>query len=75
MKNSWSTIATNDQYIKAKPKLMHGFVRARPKALRLFKQNREVAMDTLFKFSELDKELAASGTERSGGRNGTGPRC
>ena len=63
MKNSWSTIATNDQFIKAKPKLMHRFVRARLKALRLVKQNREVAMDTLLKFSELDRPLAARGTE------------
>ena len=60
MKNSWGAIATNDQFIKAKPKLMHGFVRARLKALRLVKQNREVAMDTLLKFSELDRELAAA---------------
>jgi ABC-type nitrate/sulfonate/bicarbonate transport system substrate-binding protein len=28
VKNSWGTIATNDQFIKAKPKLMHGFMRA-----------------------------------------------
>jgi hypothetical protein len=41
------------------------------KALRLVKQNREVAMDTMMKFSELDRELAAHGTERSGGTTGT----
>jgi hypothetical protein len=28
VKNSWGTVATNDQFIKAKPKLMHGFMRA-----------------------------------------------
>jgi ABC-type nitrate/sulfonate/bicarbonate transport system substrate-binding protein len=59
VKNSWGTIATNDQFIKTKPKLMHGFMRALLKALRLVKQNREVAMNALMKFSELDKDLAA----------------
>ncbi|MGH7847235.1 MAG: hypothetical protein ACREQW_18975 [Candidatus Binatia bacterium] len=28
VKNSWDTVATNDPFIKAKPKLMHGFMRA-----------------------------------------------
>jgi ABC-type nitrate/sulfonate/bicarbonate transport system substrate-binding protein len=32
VKNSWGTVATNDQFIKAKPKLMHGFMRALLKA-------------------------------------------
>jgi ABC-type nitrate/sulfonate/bicarbonate transport system substrate-binding protein len=59
VKNSWGTVATNDQFIKTKPKLMHGFMRALLKALRLVKQNREVAMDTMMKFSELDRNLAA----------------
>jgi ABC-type nitrate/sulfonate/bicarbonate transport system substrate-binding protein len=59
VKNSWGTVATNDPFIKAKPKLMHGFMRALLKALRLVKQNREVAMDAMMKFSELDRELAA----------------
>jgi ABC-type nitrate/sulfonate/bicarbonate transport system substrate-binding protein len=59
VKNSWGTVATNDQFIKTKPKLMHGFMRALLKALRLVKQNREVAMNALMKFSELDKDLAA----------------
>ena len=58
VKNSWGTVATNDQFIKEKPKLMHGFMRALLKALRLVKQNREVAIDTMVKFSELNKELA-----------------
>ena len=52
-------MATNDQFIKAKTKLMHGFMRALLKALRLVKQNREVTMDTMMKFSVLNKELAA----------------
>ena len=56
VKNSWGTIATNDQFIKTKPKLMQGFTRALLKALRLVKQNREVAMDAMMKFSELDRE-------------------
>jgi NitT/TauT family transport system substrate-binding protein len=51
VKNSWGTVATNDQFIKDKPKLMHGFMRALLKALRLVKQNREVAMDAMMKFS------------------------
>ena len=59
LKNSWGTVATNDQFIKEKPKLMHGFMRALLKALRLVKQNREVAIDAMIKFSELNRELAA----------------
>ena len=59
VKNSWGTIATNDQFIKTKPKVMQGFMRALIKALRLVKQNREVAMDVTIKFSELDRQLAA----------------
>lgn len=59
VKNSWGTVATNDQFIKEKPKVMHGFMRALLKALRLVKQNREVAMDTMMKFSELNRDLAA----------------
>jgi ABC-type nitrate/sulfonate/bicarbonate transport system substrate-binding protein len=59
VKNSWGTVATNDQFIKQKPKLMHGFMRAVLKALRLIKHNREVAIDTMIKFSELNRELAA----------------
>jgi NitT/TauT family transport system substrate-binding protein len=58
VKNSWGTIATNDQFIKEKPKLMQGFIRAALKALRLVKQNREVAINAMMKFSELDRELA-----------------
>jgi NitT/TauT family transport system substrate-binding protein len=59
VKNSWGTVATNDQFIKEKPKVMHGFMRALLKALRLVKQNREVAMDAMMKFSELNRDLAA----------------
>jgi ABC-type nitrate/sulfonate/bicarbonate transport system substrate-binding protein len=59
VKNSWGTVATNDQFIKEKPKLMHGFMRALLKALRLVKQSREIAMDSMMKFSELDRQLAA----------------
>ena len=59
VKNSWGTVATNDQFLKTKPKLMHGFMRALLKALRLVKQNREVAMDVMMKFSELNRDLAA----------------
>jgi NitT/TauT family transport system substrate-binding protein len=59
VKNSWGTVATNDQFIKEKPKVMHGFMRALLKALRLVKQNREVAIDAMVKFSELNRELAS----------------
>ena len=59
VKNSWGTVATNDQFIRDKPKLMYGFTRALLKALRLVKQNREVAIDAMVKFSELNRELAA----------------
>ena len=59
MKNSWGTVPTKDQFFKATPQLMHGFMRALLKALRLVKQNREVAMDAMMKFSELDGKSAA----------------
>ncbi|HWO42167.1 MAG TPA: ABC transporter substrate-binding protein [Candidatus Eisenbacteria bacterium] len=58
VKNSWGTVATSEQFIKAKPKLMHGFMRASLKALRLVKQNREVAIDAMMKFSELNRSSA-----------------
>ncbi len=38
---------------------MRGFMRALLKALRLVKQNREMAMDTILKCFELDRQLAA----------------
>ena len=59
VKNSWGTVATNDRFIKEKPKQMHGFMRALLKALRLVRSNREAAIDTMIKFSELNRELAA----------------
>ena len=59
VKNSWGTVATNDQFLKTKPKLMHGFMRALLKALRLVKQNREAALDAMMRFAELDRQLAA----------------
>ncbi|MGB7950420.1 MAG: ABC transporter substrate-binding protein [Candidatus Binatia bacterium] len=58
VKNSWGTVATSDRFIKDKPKVMAGFMRATLKALRLVKQNREVAVDAIVKFSELKRELA-----------------
>lgn len=58
VKNSWGTVATSDRFIKEKPKLMAGFMRATLKALRLVKQNREAAVDAIVKFSELRRELA-----------------
>ena len=38
---------------------MHGFMRALLKSLRLVRQNREIAMDAMMKFSELNRQLAA----------------
>ena len=58
VKNSWGTVATTERFIKEQPKLMAGFMRATLKALRLVKQNREVAVDAIVKFSELKRELA-----------------
>jgi NitT/TauT family transport system substrate-binding protein len=58
VKNSWGTVATTDRFIKEQPKLMAGFMRAALKSLRLVKQNREVAVDAIVKFSELKRELA-----------------
>ncbi len=59
VKNSWGTIATNDQFIQEKPKVMHGFMRALLKALRLVRQNRTAAINSMMKFSELDRDLAS----------------
>jgi NitT/TauT family transport system substrate-binding protein len=59
VKNSWGTIATTDKFIKEQPKLMAGFMRATLKALRLVRQNREVAIDAIAKFSDVKRELAA----------------
>ncbi|MGH7930131.1 MAG: ABC transporter substrate-binding protein [Candidatus Binatia bacterium] len=58
VKNSWGTVATSDQFIKEKPKLMHGVMRALLKAMRLVKQDREVAVNAIAKFSELNRDLA-----------------
>lgn len=58
VKNSWGTIATNDTFIQTKPKLMLGSMRALLKALRLIRQNREVAVGSIMKFCELDRSLA-----------------
>jgi ABC-type nitrate/sulfonate/bicarbonate transport system substrate-binding protein len=58
VKNSWGTVATTEQFIKEQPKLMAGFMRATLKALRLVKQNREVAVDAIVKFSQLKRPLA-----------------
>ena len=59
VKNSWGTLATSDQFIKEKPKLMHGFMRALLKSLRLVGQDREIAIDAMMKFSEVNRQLAA----------------
>lgn len=58
VKNSWGTVAVNEQFIKDKPKLMHGFMRALLKSLRLVKANREAALEAMMKFSGLNRDLA-----------------
>ncbi len=58
VKNSWGTIATNDNFLKNKPKLMLGSMRALLKALRLIRSNREAAIGSIVKFCELDRALA-----------------
>jgi ABC-type nitrate/sulfonate/bicarbonate transport system substrate-binding protein len=51
-------VATTEQFIKEQPKLMAGFMRATLKALRLVRQNHEVAVDAIVKFSQLKRPLA-----------------
>ena len=58
VKNSWGTIATTDQFVKDKPKVMAGFMRALVKALRVVHSDRKTAIATVVKFSGLKEELA-----------------
>jgi ABC-type nitrate/sulfonate/bicarbonate transport system substrate-binding protein len=58
VKNSWGTFATSDQFIRDQPKLMAGFARAVLKGLRVVRQDREGTINSVVKFSELERSLA-----------------
>jgi ABC-type nitrate/sulfonate/bicarbonate transport system substrate-binding protein len=58
VKNSWGTMATTDQFIQEKPKLVAGIVKASLKALRFIHKEREATIATAMKFAGLDKNLA-----------------
>jgi ABC-type nitrate/sulfonate/bicarbonate transport system substrate-binding protein len=57
VKNSWGTMATSDQMIQEKPKVVAGIVKASLKALRFIRQEREATIATAMKFAGLDKSL------------------
>jgi ABC-type nitrate/sulfonate/bicarbonate transport system substrate-binding protein len=58
VKNSWGTMATTDQLIQEKPKLVAGIARASLKALRFIRQERDTTIATAMKFAGLDKNVA-----------------
>src|SRR5215813_8913703 len=58
VKNSWGTMATTDQLIQEKPKLVAGIVKASLKALRFIHKEREETIAVAMKFAGLDKSLA-----------------
>ena len=58
VKNSWGTMATTDQLIQEKPKLVAGIVKASLKALRFIHKEREATIAIAMKFAGLDKNLA-----------------
>lgn len=58
VKNSWGTMATTDQLIQEKPKLVAGIVKASLKSLRFIHKEREATIATAMKFAGLDKTLA-----------------
>ena len=58
VKNSWGTVATSEEFIKEKPELMAGFMRATMKALRFVKKNRAATVKAIVDFSGLKAELA-----------------
>ena len=53
VKNSWGTTASSDKFIKERPKLMAGFMRATLKALRLIRRDRDGTIAAFAKFSGL----------------------
>src|SRR5258706_2008474 len=58
VKNSWGTMATTDQLIQEKPKLVAGMMKASLKALRFIRAQRDATIATAMKFAGLDKNLA-----------------
>jgi ABC-type nitrate/sulfonate/bicarbonate transport system substrate-binding protein len=58
VKNSWGTMATTDQLIQEKPKLVAGIVKASLKALRFIDKERKATIAIAMKFAGLDKNLA-----------------
>lgn len=58
VKNSWGTMATTDQLIQEKPKLVAGMIKASLKALRFIRSQRDATIGTAMKFASLDKNIA-----------------
>jgi ABC-type nitrate/sulfonate/bicarbonate transport system substrate-binding protein len=58
VKNSWGTMATTDQLIQEKPKLVAGMVKASLKALRFIRNQRDATIAVAVKFAGLDKNIA-----------------
>jgi NitT/TauT family transport system substrate-binding protein len=58
VKNSWGTMATTDQLIQEKPKLVAGMMKASLKALRFIRNQRDATITVAMKFAGLDKSLA-----------------
>jgi len=58
VKNSWGTMATTDQLIQEKPKLVAGMMKASLKALRFIRAQRDATIAIAMKFAGLDKNLA-----------------
>jgi NitT/TauT family transport system substrate-binding protein len=59
VKNSWGTMATTDQLIQEKPKLVAGVIKASLKALRFIRKERDATIAIATKFAGLDKNVAA----------------
>jgi ABC-type nitrate/sulfonate/bicarbonate transport system substrate-binding protein len=58
VKNSWGTMATTDQLIQEKPKLVAGMIKASLKALRFIRKERDATIAVAMKFAGLDKNTA-----------------
>jgi len=58
VKNSWGTMATTDQLIQEKPKLVGGMIKASLKALRFIRKERDATIAVAMKFASLDKNVA-----------------
>jgi ABC-type nitrate/sulfonate/bicarbonate transport system substrate-binding protein len=58
VKNSWGTMATTDQLIQEKPKLVAGMIKASLKALRFIRKERDATIAVAMKFAGLDRNTA-----------------